>query len=380
MESFLRRLTILEFLSSSRQMKSTREIVTHLVNAGYINDDNLDEKSLLRIVQRDLKFLLGDTLEDDEPDNIFGLESVRGQGKSLYWRLEPYSGLRFDFEKMPRFMALAFTLTRKHLGDILPRNTVTELNRFFAQAEDRLRESEKSLTPRSYQRLSNAIEFFQRGQKLQAAAFDMEALDTIYRAIILNRQVVFDYRNKNYRVHPYGIAILLPKIYLVGKKDGSESEPSDSGYRSFLLHKIRDIYTAPESASIPQDFSLRQFLEQGNMDILVTRSDDTSYQLVLELDAGAQQSNLIEDLSESPISADQEIRVLEGNQYQLTATVRRTVQLRNWLTSLGAGARVVSPDVIREDLVSHLSAILQKNSPCNQVLREVGYSGKETSG
>ena len=367
METFLRRLTILAFLSSTLQPKSTQEILQHLLNAGYITDESLDERSLLRLVQRDLKFLLGDELEQGEFDNIFGLETVRGKGKSLHWQVDPYSEMRFDFEKMPRFMALAFTLTRKHLGNILPKGTVAELNRFFARAEERLEEGEKALSPQSYKRMSQAVEFYQRGQPLQAAAFDMDVLDTIYRAIMLGRQIEFDYRGKSYRVHPYGLAILLPKIYLIAVKDSekvaradlSVSELGKNDYRSFLLHKISAMTMSKKIAHIPRDFHLKAFLEEGNLDLRTDVADDGAYLLELMIDTRQAGTNLIEDLTESPISRDQAIEQVALSSYRLTATVHRTIPLRNWIISLGPAARVVKPEVIKKDLVTHLQAMIQ---------------------
>ncbi len=370
METFLRRLTILAFLSSSHQVKSTQDILQHLIHGGYIDDQSLDERSMLRVIQRDLKFLLGEDDGEGEFDNLFGLECVRGQGKSLHWRLDPYAEMRFDFEKMPRFMALAFTLTRKHLGNILPRGTVAELQRFFAKAEERLEESEKSLTPQSYKRMSQAVEFYQRGQPLQAAPFDLDVLDTIYRAIMSNRQVAFEYREKSYQLHPYGVVILLPKIYLIGVKASESSvhavrsvaDLKKSDYRSFLLHKISAIHLTTLPASVPEDFSLQAFLKQGNMDLRVDARDDEEYVLKVELNTALAGNGLIEDLRESPISQDQVIVPAGPHRFLLSATVHRTIPLRNWILSLGPAARVVEPETIRQDLLSHLQGMMAAQS------------------
>ncbi|MCP5207033.1 MAG: WYL domain-containing protein [Hahellaceae bacterium] len=361
MDTFLRRLAILEYLRVSSKPRTTEEILQHLVDTDYLYD-TVQHRSLLRTVQRDMLFLLGE-MDEGEPDNAFGLETEQGPGRTTLWRLDPYTDLHFDFEKMPQFMAMAFAMTRKHLKDILPKNTASELTRFFTQAESRLEQSEKSLSPKLYKRLNDSIEFYQRGQRLQAAPFEMEVLDTIYRGIIQGCQVAFNYRGKEYRIHPYGVAILLPKLYLIGKKHEDavathSSSQADSGFRSFLINKIESIYVLPQQpALVPEDFRLKDYLEQGEMDVLLS-ADADSYVLTLRLSVPSHRLNLLDDLSDSPISPDQQISEQDENVYLLQATVKRTVQLRNWLLSLADISEVVSPLIIRKDMVSYLQSAL----------------------
>ncbi|ARU57866.1 transcriptional regulator [Oleiphilus messinensis] len=374
MQTFLRRLAILDYLKRVRTAKSTQDILYHLTATGYLLDD-LEPKSLQRVVQRDLVFLRGGPL-NGEADNEFGLDVTPGVRRALLWQMEPYGLQSFDFEKMPKFLALAFSMVRKHLISIMPQNTVAELTAFFDHAEEKLALSENSLSPENYRRLKESIEFFQRGQRLQAAPINPETLDTIYRAIVKNRQVQFRYRSKDYCVHPLGVAILLPKLYLIGTKVNGvdESTPvSRSGtgvrveYRNFLIHKIEDIYLSQNAAEIPDGFSLKQYLDEGHMDVLVDYRDTERYTLRLHLTIPSGRRGLLDDLRDSPISVDQIIAERETvhkqdglEAYCLTATVRRTVQLRNWLLSLGSVATVIEPHVIREDLLATVRD-LQRN-------------------
>ncbi|ABC32409.1 conserved hypothetical protein [Hahella chejuensis KCTC 2396] len=356
MRTFLRRLSILAYLKSARAPKSTEEIINHLISADYMEEGG-DPNSQKRLIQRDMNFLYGKNEmedEDDEPGNEFGLEVVRGVGKSLLWKLDPYSTLQYDYEKMPQYMAIAFAMAKKHLSNLLPRNTISELERFFAQAEERLEQSEKSLSPQLYNRLRDSVEFYQRGQRLQPADFDIEHLDTIYRAILKNKQVLFTYRGKEYRAHPFGVAILLPKIYLVAKKDEDIDTPG--AYRHFLLHKIERITMDQRSSRVPKKFRLRDYLEAGKMDVFIDPEDNSVYSMKLRITPANPYSNLISDLSENPIAVDQKIKPAtdESGSYILTAKVRRTIQLRNWLMNLGAECNVMEPQEIRDDLISAL--------------------------
>ena len=175
MKTFLRRLEILNFLQGQHIAVSTDTIVNHLQNSGHLDSNQTQTRSLFRLIQRDLNFLLGDkpavddkeqhTYEQfDEYDNDFGLSVEKGLGKALLWQLSPYQHLNYDFERMPAFMALALTLSEKHLKQVLPSETRTELKKLFENAQEKLIKSEQKLSSRHYQRLSQSVEFFQRGQ------------------------------------------------------------------------------------------------------------------------------------------------------------------------------------------------------------------------
>lgn len=377
MKTFLRRLEILNFLRSQHSAVSTETILNHLLNAGYLDSYDTQAKSLLRLIQRDLHFLLGEKAEDDETeafdsdrkeisslqdyslyDNDFGLHLEQGLGKSLLWKLSPYQQLNYDFERMPAFMALALSVSEKHLKQVLPSETRTELKKLFDQAHLKLAQSEQKLSTRHYQRLTESVEFFQRGQRLHGAEFDPTILDTIYRAILLGKRLTLNYKRqqqtKEYDVHPYGVVIMLPKLYLIAKKH--EDIDRLENFRSFLVHKIESANMSAFANHVPQDFNLRDYLDRGNMDVFLSAEDKQDYALVLEITAH-KNSSLLEDLIENPISANQKLIPLDSKTWQLSATVRRTVQLKNWLMSLGETARIISPAILRQDLITQLEAI-----------------------
>jgi predicted DNA-binding transcriptional regulator YafY len=359
MQTFLRRLEILNFLKSRHLATGTEEIIQHLADAGYIDAQELKTKSQYRLIQRDLKFLLGDEIDEDEFDNEFGLVIERGLGKSNMWRLDPYSLLSYSFEKMPDYMALALSITQKHLKQVLPSDTQNVLKSIFQDAQQKLIKQEKAIAPKHYQRLTRAVEFFQRGQQLKAADFDLSLLNRIYSAILHRKRIHLTYQSqgkqKEYELHPFGVVIMLPKIYLIAKKEGDMSQ-GDEAFRSFLIHKIEDLQLSKQANEVPDDFELKHYLDQGNMDVLVDFNDTKSYALEISITA-YEYSNLLLDLRDNPISDDQSLTQLSENEWRLCASSKRTVQLRNWLLSLGSQATVLSPDIIRQDLLNHLEQV-----------------------
>ena len=372
MQTFLRRLEILNFLTQRKSSRlnavGTDIIVQHLRDAGYLENSSDKARSQFRLVQRDLKFLLGELI-DDEYENDFGLSMARGEGKSLLWALEPYQQLSYDFERMPAYMALAMQVSQKHLSQVLPSSTKEELAKFFDGAEYKLQKAERKLSQQHYRRLTRAVEFYQRGQSLQAPEFDTAVLDRIYEAILRGRKIIISYRSgahlKNYTLHPYGVAIMMPKLYLIAQKeqegsnesaiDGSVAE-ANSGFRSFLLHKIERVELSPFANKVPEDFELKMYLESGNMDVLIDTRDTEQYDLVMDLYSDAGQK-LLADLNDSPLNSTQTLSEITQGVWRLNAQVRRTIQLRNWLLTLGAQAKVLSPGIIREDLLKHLDQV-----------------------
>ena len=106
---------------------------------------------------------------------------------------------------------------------------------------------------------------------------------------------------------------------------------------------------------------MSEYLRQGNMEVYVDRNDDKDVHS-LELLIDSNQSRLIEDVTETPISKDQTITMYDPERVVLRARVRRTVQLRTWLLSLGPVCEVKEPSVIRDDLKAFLQSTLGKYS------------------
>lgn len=350
MSSFLRRIEILAFLKRHRRALTAPEIVEHLQEGGYL-DPSLKSASALRVVQRDLKELLGaDTgdEEDTEPDNPFGLRLERQGSRTLLWSVDRQLAPPLDFERMPQPIAMAMVLLRKHLSLFLPAPVRADLESLFDQAEERLMRSERKLSARHHRRWRDAVAFFQRGQTLRMPEFPADVLDAIYQAIVTEKQVELHYSSgKTYRVTPLGVACLLPKLYLIARNENSEM-------RHFLLSRIRHCEVISRSALPSGDFVLTDYLEQGGMELRLAGVPEGAGKVLIRIRDGENSRGLRQDLAEFPVAPDQQLLQASDGDWRLSFSSHCTVQLRSWILGLGPVAVVEQPTALRENIREHL--------------------------
>jgi predicted DNA-binding transcriptional regulator YafY len=363
LHTFCRRMEILNFLKTSKQLRSVAEITEHLVMSGLLAQlpahDTQSAQAQQRKVQRDLKFLSSDTGVDEEGQfNEFGLISKPGIKHSNQWGIEQDIDADFSWASMPDHMAVTLALAEKHLAAIMPSRYHQLLSKHYQTARNKLSQASKKYQPKQLEKLLQSVVIEQRGLRLEAAKIDEQILDNIYEALILNRQLRIRYKNKTVIVHPYGVVIAQPKIYLIAMK---EDEQDLTRLRSYLLHRISQIELMKLSARQLPGFDLSEYVAQGQMEMKID-NDHSFYALTIELNAPPG-SNLIRDLQETPITSSQSLVAMNDNRYLLKARVQRSFQLINWILSLGASATVLEPIQIRQDIIKNLQAVRDNYHP-----------------
>lgn len=354
LQTFQRRLEILRFLKERTGFHSTDIIQQHLIDVGLlpIPSGKLPSASIQRKLQRDLQLLWSAGYEDEgEIFNEFGLQRRRGERNSFLWCIEEHPEDDFSAAVMPEHLAVSLALAEKHLVDLMPSKYHQLLQKHYQNARRKLLAASTHYQPRQLQRLLNSVIIEQRGLRLAAINVDESVLDTVYQALILNRRIKIQYKQKWVELHPHGVVFAKPKMYLLALKDSEQ----ESKIRSYLLHRITAIELLQNSAQRIKGFDLEQFVHEGGLEVCI--GEDQHYTLRLLITASAQ-SNLIQDLQDTPIAADQCLTAQGENSWELTATVRRTYQLRNWLLALGAAATVIEPLEIRQDIKNHLQELL----------------------
>ncbi len=359
LRTFCRRLEILNFIKQHRQACSVMAITEHLIDSGLLDlptrDSNSPDKSQLRKIQRDLQFLAGDeSSQSEEGDNFneFGLTKCAGGRHSYRWQIAQDPDIDFNWSTMPDHMAVTLALAEKHLASAMPSRYHQLLRQHYKTARHKLVQASKKYQPKQLQHLVDSVAVDQRGLRLEAAQIDEQILDTIYEALILRRRLQIRYKNKLIIIHPHGVVIARPKMYLLALKDVG---PGNEKLRSYLIHRIQSINLLKQSAQLIANFKLQDYLAEGLMDVMIDK-DIGVYQLQIKLQPDAQ-SNLLLDLYETPIAPDQQIMKSTDGSYLLTANVHRSYQLLNWIISLGQVATILRPACIRKDVIRHVQQI-----------------------
>ncbi|MEO0599447.1 MAG: WYL domain-containing protein, partial [Chloroflexota bacterium] len=168
-------------------------------------------------------------------------------------------------------------------------------------------------------------------RRIRSAVINQRRLRFTYHT----RHVSDDNRNSNRReVDPYGLIHHQGKWYLVAHCHLRE------GLRNFRLERIDDLETLLQSFQRPADFTLRE--QEDDRDLIVrVYFDHAITRWVLEEPSFFQES--IEHV---------------GDDLLVTYRVRQIDEIKGWLLSWGARARVLEPETLRKALANEAHAIL----------------------
>lgn len=236
--------------------------------------------------------------------------------------------------------ALTFVLAQERLQRQLPPSVLSLLEPYRASAEAALNYNLRTWRDK--------VRVLSRGQPLQAPNIDADLLDTIYEALLQERQIRARYLPRNshdarpYLIHPLGLVLRDQVGYLVCTL-WEYDDPLQ-----FALHRFQDAELLEQRRRIPEGFDLDAYIQSGAFDIV----DGEPMQIELYL-----QPSMAFHLSETPLSDDQVIEMLDTQTYRLRATVANTLQLRWWLLGFGAQVEVREPATLRADMASRALAL-----------------------
>ena len=159
-------------------------------------------------------------------------------------------------------------------------------------------------------------------QPLLSPEIHSGVFEAVSNALYENKWLKLKYENAagergSYRVMPLGLAQQGPRLYLVCRFQGFDNE------RSFALHRIFSAQTSTLSFERPPDFDLKKCDDDGRFG----EGNRIKLSLRINKQAGAH-------LLETPLSGDQQVKELK-QEYDITATVVDTEQLKWWLRGFG---------------------------------------------
>lgn len=237
---------------------------------------------------------------------------------------------------MSPIQALVLLTAEAHLGEMLPRAQVRELEPMFEQA--RLAIARQQAKP-GLSAWPGAVISVPHAPPTLPPAIKPTILQALQDALLAHQAVRVSYRarstgaTKTYKTHPIGFIHRASVTYL-GCTINEYNDP-----RLLALHRIVSVELLDERAREHPKKILRDLRKLVEAEF----ADHGQIELSLRVDAMAAES-----LRESPLSKDQAMEDTDGEgRAVVRATVRDTDQLRWWLLGHGDRIEVIAPDALR---------------------------------
>lgn len=352
--------TMLNYLRGSRD-RSVQEILEHLQHNTDWGRAQLKGGAGdlgLRNVQNWLKDIR--TSPEFTPHIEFERDPANRR-QHLYSSTAPNVGERI----MPVEEACLVLMAEKFLQAAIPADFYdAALQDLFLAARDRLIEHEKAPKQQRarVREYLKRIAIEQRGQTLVERNVPYDVLGPLSRAILEGKRVECRYRDDKRELHPFGIVLRSPKIYLLAVDDYvlRRRRPEDVTPALFLCARISDASVSERPNLVPDDFNADSFIEDGGLD---GDADDwgqgsRSFKLTLRIFDG-DCDNLLSDLTAFPLSKKQEIVREEGTDHYLLKArrIRGTHQLIEWIMGRVERIEVVAPTTLRNHIMERLDAM-----------------------
>ena len=322
--------------------------------------DNTD--TLRTKVRRALKAIQGD-IDAPEAEGLYGLRRTGvNDGKSYEWQADNFDLIAAGIDSsMPAEKALAFILLKNNLGELLPAASALLLKREFEIAQKRISQNINPSEKKDLNRLLKRVKVIQRGQELKKYDnVDPDILNTIYEAIAGNRCIRISYQkssdktNEHALLHPAGVLVRLPKLYLYAAN--TEHADNPARYHAYQINLITAVEILQDKSRIPAGFDMNLFVADGNADVLVDFKDGKEHQVKIEV---AEAGNLVRDLHDFPLSANQTLVKQKNGKWLLSFPSRRTHQLVEYIVGRGNTFKVISPAALVSDVKTKLEGALR---------------------
>ena len=316
-DTTLRQLKLLEFLPRQPFKKSPQNLQDELSQIGF--------EVSIRTIQRDLKILSGILpLVSDERDKPYGWSWYKG-AQGLNPAMDPIE-------------ALTFSLAEEYLEPIMPSKNFKRMKIFFDRANNVLNEMDKS----SIKRWRDNVRVVPQWQSLISPDIDETVEAEIYDALFNGNQLTVKYLKRGKEkpeervVNPLGIVLQGVVHRLICTMEDSPDIP-----RHLPIHRFKSAQWNGEKLNKPKGFNIDEFIKSQNIGYLISPKP-IKLEVKFQPMAGFH-------LTETPISANQELKQLGDGRYRLKATLPNTSQLRWWLLGFGQGVEVIKPKSLRDE-------------------------------
>lgn len=329
------RRAILQMIPRAPNKISTEQLLEKLSAAQFEVD--------LRTVQRNLESLI--TSEE------FGIQSAGKVGKnSAEWWFSDDAPVTI-FPSLDDHTALGFCLADAFLQSLMPPDTVRTLRPFVEEAGRYLTKHRHAAAGK----WQGKIHVFPQGMRRRAPSIRPEVRETVYRALLEEKPLRLMHLSRGKReasefvISPIGLVVRDYLIYLYGLTREKKQILSFALNRSQSAEILVDaVFEKP-----PAGFAL------ADHENLVSMPIKGSPRLNLKLRIG---SNSAYSLRECPL-ANRQVLIDDPENTEgsiLSAEVPNTVELRQWIRSLGPNAEVLEPSFLRNEMAEEVASLARR--------------------
>ncbi|WP_201604934.1 helix-turn-helix transcriptional regulator [Psychrobacter sp. JCM 18903] len=197
---------------------------------------------------------------------------------------------------------------------------------------------------------------------VQAPTLNDDVITSIHQALLNRLQLKISYQNKWHGssaervIYPKGLIFIDNMIYFTGfnpTDDHIDDEVLLKAHRNFAVNRITEAGVIDKQVPdwVGRDiFSLDNLNKLGKLE----PTDSVQIKLVLRV-----QKYACQHLYERPLSADQNIAIIDDTWKQVSATVANTQRLQDWLVSMSQLAVVVEPNELKIVILERLKSALE---------------------
>ncbi len=214
--------------------------------------------------------------------------------------------------------------------------------------------------------LAERITFASRGKRLHQRGPDLtHRLSLVTQAMVTGQCLTVQYNLRTRELHPYGVVVREPKIYLLAVETGDFHTDSHDDSRplikQYLFNRFDSMAISSIPNNVPGDFSVSDYLDMGYMDVIIPELENAlsrQFELVL----GVREHNndaLIRDLQDFALGNQQQAFIKTNNDgnYMLTVPNQApTYALIEWLLGRTDRVEVLQPAPLRHYLLDRLQA------------------------
>lgn len=273
-------------------------------------------------------------------------------GKTARFYIEPSFSIDVLNEQTVFFWEMLDKYTANYLPVSFKQKITDKLTQLDRQEKDRFNQSSLGHWQDHLISLPSVV---------QAPKLDSKVLASIHQALLQSRQLRIRYQNKwevkptQRVVYPKGLIFIDNMIYLTGfnpADDHIDDEVLLKAHRNFAINRIIEakVIDKPIPDWVGRDaFSLERLRKLGKLE----PTDDTQIKLIIKV-----QRYACQHLYERPLSADQNIAMIDDTWNQVSATVANTHRLQDWLVSMSQLSVVIEPLELKTVIFERLQSAL----------------------